>query len=121
GRVPLGGDGAGVEEGLPAVGRGVVPVSAEVLVVEDDRAAVARQVGVVDVQAVGDDPHLDAGAVGQVVRRGAGVTGLVLDVHGLQGLGLQERHIWVRRADGLAAGAGRGGRRARVARGAGVG
>ena len=55
----LGGDRAGVAEGLGAAGRRGRPVAGEVLVVDEDVAAVGPdEVGVVDVHAVGDERDL---------------------------------------------------------------
>ena len=103
----LGGNGASVEEGLAAVGRGVVAEATEVLEVEDDVLAVALQVWIVGIEPVGDDADLDAGAVDQVVGRWLGLAGLELHVHHLQGLWLQERHRRIGRADLLQAVGGR--------------
>ena len=91
-RVALSGDGTGVQERLPAVGRRRDAEAAEVLVVEDHVVAVRPdQVGVVRVDAIGDDPDFDAGPVDDLV---GGVR-----VHHLARLGLDQRHGRIARAD----------------------
>ncbi len=90
--VALRGDEARGEEGQQAAGHREGTIPAEVLEVEDDVLAVRPdEVGVARVDAVGDDPDLDAGAVRDLV---SGV-----DVHQRPRLGLDQWLGRVARAD----------------------
>ena len=87
---PLGGDRTGVEERLGATGRRVRARAAEVLVVDEHVLAVGPdEVGVVDVEPVGDEPDLDAGAGVAETLRGRTVSGRLRGVDGLDGLRVQ--------------------------------
>ena len=85
-------DDARCAERLASVGWGAGAEPAEVPVVEDDvLPACSNQVRKVHVDAVGDDPDLDAGAVGDLL---CGV-----DVHHVSRLRLDQRHDRIARAD----------------------
>ena len=95
----LGGDGAGVEEGLVTPGGHRGALSGEVLVVDEDVGAVgADEVGVVDVEAVGDERDLDARPVDaeRPGRLGGGIARVGAD--GLERLRLEQRGSPGRRA-----------------------
>ena len=89
----LGGDRGGVAERLLAAGRDVQALAAEVLVVHEHVLAVgADEVGIVDVQPVGDEPDRDAAAV-EPERAGGGGAGHVrVGVDRLERLGI-ELHV----------------------------
>ena len=92
GLVALRGDRARVQERLAAIGRRAGTETAEVLVVEDDvLAAGPDQIGVVRVDAVGDDADLDPGPVHDLFRG--------VHVHHFARLGLGQRLGRVARAD----------------------
>ena len=103
----LSGDRAGVSERLRRARGRVRSLATEVLVVGDHVAAVGtNQIGVVDVDAVGERRDLDARAGGQVLGlRRARV--IERGVRRLQRLGLEQRLGRVGRAQRLAVGRGR--------------
>ena len=109
--VALRADRAGVEEGLAAGGRRVQPVTGEVLVVAEDAVTVADEVRVVDVDALGHERHLDAGAVVAERARGLGSGNVGIGVGDPQGFWAELHRVRVGRAyPGGRGGLRRGGR-----------